>query len=174
MICSNTRRRQILLTHEGYSVYWRGYWRCIRETWHWCPGRNDDPPCLRRSSLVTECALKGGIHKELWRRKEIPMVHCLRPQGCWDYGHWLYLLNCILWRGGLYAPLQICSFKMSSVVSDPKKKDGHCGAVSQFWTPSNELLSITVLTREEVKITSTPWLQQADVPNDPFSLFPFH
>lgn len=46
--------------------------------------------------------------------------------------------------------------KMRLVVSDSKKRDEKCGAVSPFQTPSNELFTTSFFTKEEVKITSTP------------------
>ena len=46
--------------------------------------------------------------------------------------------------------------KMSLVVSDSKKRDEKCGAVSPFQTPSNDLFTTSFFTKAEVKITSTP------------------
>lgn len=146
-VCWHTQRIQGLLERlEGYH----GSVTCL------CPWQNSSPPVLRRVFLVTECAVKGGMHMGLWRRKETPsqagqpnqpyhwvddiiiqmnsvlgftnavlgrLLMLLRPQGGWEYGYWLHPLDCSLGQGDLYALLEICYFKMSSVVSSPKNRD---------------------------------------------------
>ena len=142
-------------TLKGYRVYWRD-WRFIMEAC--CANALEGTEVLQgwgRSSLVTECAVKGGMHVVLWRRKDtllgrqvnltnptvcndtiqmssgLGSTHAMlgrwpvlpRPQGCWEYGHWLHPLDCTLGQVDLYAPLEICYFKMSSVVSGPMIRD---------------------------------------------------
>lgn len=52
LVSLNTRRRQILLTHEGYSAYWRGYLEVYQGSMTLlCPVQNNGPPVFKKVFL---------------------------------------------------------------------------------------------------------------------------